>query len=669
MTALFIAQLGSFDFADYVRVGASDGLDPYGKGWAEPQFAESAFGAGRALTGVSVGNREMVWPLYLNRNFLLPGDDLTPEETLLMEQHIHELVVDMNRAIAEPNLQLQWCDAHAPAITYYDVAYARFDPEYNYRQDQFGWKAGTLRVWCNPPYGHTGTHRVVATQASAGVVQTLNVATLAGDTDAAVRVKITAPAIPTMGTRGRVVGFAGLPNATYPARIPAASMTVEANATVTTAGASDMQDNRYVRFSGVGYRSKVGVTLTPASQFHGSRHRVFALARADYESGMELVGRLEGVPIGATAVATNPRGLDLIDLGAFETDANDPRGSLRLSIEAWHPQKTNLPPYLNARVGLTSEQGVAAGINQLIVVPEERLTLLRDTAERPIAEDAFENSLTAGAYGTVTIPGRYDGYGNAWASHWTFPTTPLVEHNSGYGKGFGAATHGVLCGGLLNHRPVRDMRAVAYTEPGAVYAATHTIAGVCKVIDEGQVAQSSGAYAFGYLWNGPTAWMSLHSYSNGSTTLQASRAVSLATSARTKLELTTSGEAIGFSVTEIGATTPAFASLGATLDGFDQPGRTMLLANLEQRFLHVAVAEQDQLPVGAGDIYWLGDRAYLEASGAATVVRLMDGQVGADAAVPVDGAALAFCVDVGHGVGSGTTAVEIRAQERFNLAR
>lgn len=671
MTALFIAQIGDFDFADYVRVGPSDGLDPYGKGWAEPQFAQSAFGDGQPLTGVTVGNREMVWPLYLNRNFLLPGDDLTPEEELLMEQHIHELVVDMNRALAKPNLQLQWCDSHAPATTYYDVAYARFDPDYNHRQDQFGWKAGTLRVWCSPPWGHTGTHRIVGTAQSAGRVQVVSVGTLLGDTAAAARVKVTAPAVGTEGARGRIVGFAALPNATYPCRWPAASITAVANATVTTAGASDMQDNRYVRVGGVGYRGEIAVTLTPASQFHGARHRVFALARADYESGMELSAKLEGVPFGATAVATNARGVDLVDLGAFETGSDDPRSSLRLSVETWHPQRSSLPPYWDARSGLVSGQGVAPAINQLVIVPEDRLTLLRDDGDVVLGEDAMQNTLGYGVLGTVALIGQYDGFGNQWASHGALaPSQVFKQYNSGLSKGFQAASYDDIGGGLLNHRAVRDMRIVAYTEPGYV-AATHTTAGLCKMIDQSAIPQASGAFVFGYLHSGPTPWVSLHTHTGGSTTLRASQSVAMATGPKARLELVTRGNTIAFSVHELQATAPAYASVGATVDGFDQPGQTMLLANMLQRFLHVSVAETPRRPVTAADVYWLGDQAHMQASGGASVVRVFGDQVGGDAGLPADdaGAAVAFCVDLGSNSAAATCAVEIRAQERFHLAR
>lgn len=671
MTALFIAQIGTFDFADYVRVGPSDGLDPYGKGWAEPQFADAAFGAGQPLTNVAVGNREMVWPLYLNRNFLLPGDDLTPEETLLMEQHIHELVVDMNRALAQPNLQLQWCDAHAPAITYYDVAFARFDPEYNYRQDQFGWKAGTLRVWCNPPYGHTGTHRIVGTAQAAGRVRQVSIGTLFGDTDAAARVKITTPAVGTEGARGRIVGMAALPNATYPAVWPAASISAMANATVATSGAVDMQDGRYVRFRGAGHRSKVAVTLTPATQFHGQRHRVFAFARADYESGMYLAADLEGAGFGATAVASNPRGLDLVDLGAFETDADDPRTSMRLNVEAWHPQDSALPPYWNARSGLITDQGVAPGINQLLIVPEDRLALVRDDGDVRLGEDAMVNTLPNSGLGTIALIGQYDGYGNQWASHGALAASQvLTQYNGGQNKGYQAASYDDIGGALLNHRAVRDMRAVAYTEPGYV-AATHTTVGLCKMIDQSAVPQASGMYAFGYLHSGPTPWLSLHTAAAGSITLLASKGLTMESAPKARLELISQGDTLAFACHELQATAGAYASIGATVDGYDQPGRLMLLANMQQRFLHVSLAESPARPVTQSDIYWFGDRAYMEASGAASVVRVFGDQIGRDPGMPPGdtGAAVAFCVDLGSNTAAATTSVEIRAQERFNLAR
>ena len=672
MSALFIAQLGTFDFADYVRVGAGDGLDPYGKGWAEPQFAESAFGAGKALTGVSVGNREMVWPLYLNSRFLLPGTDLTPEETLLMEQHIHELVVDMNRAIAGPDLRLQWCDAHAPAITYYDVAYARFDPEYNYRQDQFGWKAGTLRVWCNPPYGHTGTHRVVGTSAGgSGMVQVISTPTLVGDVPAAARAKITAPAVGTMGNPGRIVGFAGLPNATYPARWPAASMTVEVNATTVTSGASDMQDGRFMRVLYDSRRARFGVTLTPASQFHGSRHRVFALARSRAPVGLALTANLEGVPLGATGLATNPFGLSVVDLGAFETAANDPRESLRLNFEAQRPYDTALMPAWSFRLGLSSETGIYPGVNQIVVVPEDRLTLLVDNAETLVGEDDLKNTLGWGAVGTVTLDGEYDSYGNQWhlatvanASH------SLKEVNDGAFKGVAANATQQRVGAVLGHRPLRDMRALTYTNPGFVDSATHSLAAVCKTFDG--VPAASGARIEGQLWMGYTPWIALLSYRGGATTLHASAAIALTSATigqQARMALTCKGPEISLAVIEMEATAPAMASIGASVGELEYPGRAAIVGNWDQRFIHVQVAESPKLPVAGGDAYWLGDRAYMETSGAASVVRLMPNQIGADPEIPIDGAAVAFCAPLDANNALATTAVQIRAQERFTIAR
>jgi hypothetical protein len=675
MSALFIAQIGTFNFADYVRVGPSDGLDPYGKGWAEPQFADAAFGAGQPLTGVSVGNREMVWPLYLNRNFLLPEGDLTPEETLLMEQHIHELVVDMNRALAAPGLQLQWCDAHAPAVTYYDVAFARFDPEYNYRQDQFGWKAGTLRVWCNPPYGHTGTYRIVGTSAGgSGMVQVINTPSLVGDTDAAVRARITAPAVGTLGNSGRIVGYAGLPNATYPARWPAASMTMEAGATITTAGASDMQDGQFVRFgAGAETRAKFSVELTPASQFHGGRHRVFAFARPMSPVGLAVTADLEGVPLGATGLATSPLGLSVVDLGAFETSADDPRGSLRLNIQTQRPYDVSLPPSWEFRSGV-GNPGVFPGVNQIVVVPEAHLSVIVDGSERSLGEDGFANTPPYVALlGTVALDGTYDHAGNQWhLATLAQASNSLKEYNDGSSKGVAAGASQHRAGAVLGHRPVRDMRAVAYTSIGILSPATHGLAAVCKTFDGDVTPAATGRWIEGQLWMGYTPWVALLSRTAGGTTLHASAALTLTSAtlfAQARIELACRGPQMSFSVVEMGATTPAMACIGASIGGLEFAGRAAIVGNWNQKFMHAQVAESPRHPVGAGDNYWLGDRSYVEASGAASVARIIGDPVGALPAAPVDGAAVAFCAPLDANNALSTTAVEIRAQERFNLAR
>jgi hypothetical protein len=111
------------------------------------------------------------------------------------------------------------------------------------------------------------------------------------------------------------------------------------------------------------------------------------------------------------------------------------------------------------------------------------------------------------------------------------------------------------------------------------------------------------------------------------------------------------------------------ACIGASIGGLEFAGRAAIVGNWNQKFMHAQVAESPRHPVGAGDNYWLGDRSYVEASGAASVARIIGDPVGALPAAPVDGAAVAFCAPLDANNALSTTAVEIRAQERFNLAR
>lgn len=665
MTALFIAQLGSFDFADYVRVGASDGLDPYGKGWAEPQFAESAFGAGRALTGVTVGNREMVWPLYLNRNFLLPGDDLTPEETLLMEQHIHELVVDMNRAIAEPNLQLQWCDAHAPAITYYDVAYARFDPEYNYRQDQFGWKAGTLRVWCNPPYGHTGTHRVVGTTGGGSAAVRIPIASnLSGDVPAALDVSVRRGGAEVLAAPGRSIAVAAVPSGVH-GLIPAASMVAGDNATITS-GALRYTDS----FSGIDAGGRAQVHLAPGSAYAGKRMRVLAVAEPNSRSGLRVQASRDGKALGAAQLATTVGGRALLDLGPLDVPALDTRATQTLDLLMTCPVGSLL--YGNA-----AANGVLPGVHALMVAPEDSLSLVRDA---PGAVVAFDDTRVASP-GNITS--RRDTYGNEWTDYGNRPLIIGSYTDSRLdNRGFTASSPhaiGNAAANVLNHRPLEDMTVSVGISADSVRTVDFDVyKQVAAPLAAGATDTIHVAAALHYCGQGvssaATGYLTLWGLSDATVSVIGSLALpSLApiAGAPAVLQLSQRGEDCEARLYAVSGS--CVAACSGSFPGIDRPGKTLIDVSPASgahanRILDVEVTSVPSSLMSPTDTYRVASGAWRSHpsygfSGEVPVV-------GAQPQVPVDAAAIVVAVG-GHALGDAPSVndVTIRAQERFNLAR
>lgn len=177
MAPPFTLKLGSVDLAPYLRVGNDEGFDPYDSGgFEEPAFIDNPFGEGQGLANVDSRNREMAWPLYLNAS---------------TKDALHDLVGDINREIryAARPLRVEWKDQDASASTFFDVEFARFDPNFRVRPSAQGWLAGVLRVWCKP-YGHTGTYRVVGTRAPAVGFATFPMPSLAGDIGAHLHVTV-----------------------------------------------------------------------------------------------------------------------------------------------------------------------------------------------------------------------------------------------------------------------------------------------------------------------------------------------------------------------------------------------------------------------------------------------------------------------------------------------
>lgn len=433
-----IAKIGTFDFTEYVRGQAGDGLDPYGAPFADPQFTESAFGIGQALASTAIGNREQVWPLYLNE----------PDTNAL-----HDLVIDLGRELAQDDLTVEWRAPGADTSTFYTVETARFDPSFDMRKGLYGWLAGTLRVWCNPPYGHTGTYRVVATAAGGSAAARIALPSLAGDVPAALDLTARRGGSEALAHPGRTLAVGVLPHPSMAGIIPAASMVPGVGATI----ASGM-----VQFPAIyADRNAVGraqVHLSPGSVYAGRRMRVLALAETNSRSGLRVTGVKDGATLGhQMATAVNAR--ELLDLGAMDIPRADSRATHTVDLLLTGPVGSGV-------YGDIRSADVAAGLHALMVIPEESLTVVRD---RQGALVAFDDTLTPTAR---ILTGRRDNLGNEWQAdpaEWqsllvgTFSANRIDNH--------GITATSPLAGGganILAHRPLADFTANVGIAPDGV---------------------------------------------------------------------------------------------------------------------------------------------------------------------------------------------------------
>jgi hypothetical protein len=311
MMASFTAKLGAYDFAQYVRVGPGEGMDPYGAAFEDPVFQDVAGSEGSPLLGIDIKNTEKVWPLYLNA----PSKDL-----------LHDLIRDLGREIrygAQPQ-RLEWKDKGATDSTFYDVAKARFEPAFSFRQAEHGWFAGNLHIWCQPPYGHTGTQRLVATMSATAAFATCALPSMIGDVGAQMQLTMSAGGR-YVGATNRTGGIMTLMSVCPPGWRPAdvgAALGADQNATVI--GGSGAIGSLMLRapVPTNGNRFIVNAfTRTPSS--HPGRGRVILHLKSDLAPPWNLsLSDFNGGPALASMAIPSavPGQWELLDLGVVDSD-------------------------------------------------------------------------------------------------------------------------------------------------------------------------------------------------------------------------------------------------------------------------------------------------------------------------------------------------------------
>ncbi len=342
---------GSQDLSQYLRVNDGEGLDPFDSdGFEEPQFTEGPFTEGQTLTNVDIDNRAQVWPLYLNSS--------SKDQLHLLQQAINREL----RYGAQP-LRVAWRDAGATQTTFYDVAYARFDPEFSMRKGQRGWLAGTLRVWGQPPYGHTGTERVLGTSTATGP-QTLALGSVAGDVDALLNFQVGIPsrALPSqitllppkpLYTLVSVMGSSWVPY------YPAASILSGAG---TLTGASGAMGSQVLRKSiSAGGPMDLNIYLSdPAVYDTPARILLEVRSSGTQPVVFDLVGAIDGNVPTVAVPSFLPNGWQVVDLGVMSRAVATPIGV----VIAAHPS------YVAAQT---------VDVAGVFILPEARTAIVVDT--------------------------------------------------------------------------------------------------------------------------------------------------------------------------------------------------------------------------------------------------------------------------------------------------
>ena len=426
------AVLGSWDFSAYTRVGPDDGLDPYTSAIEDPAFSEASLAEGQPLIRVSAKNREGVFPLFL-------GSATSP----LNKDALHALQRTAAFACKEPGLRLQWKDAGATNISYYDVTYARFEPAFHYRRSQKGWLGGVLRVFSAPPYAHSGTERLVSTGVQGalsifGAVATLPAGSVVGDVAALPVIEIDAGAAP-IPPSGRVVLTAPVPTG-YRHWIPAASM-FQLCAVATRIGASGAPGSQYISAPTLGggggagafrFTNQLARFALSASPHAGDQH-VFGIVRPPGPIGVNVSMRDDlGKLTAPTALATGIDGWQLVDLGVVTVPTTMPTSAYSVGVGI-----PSVSLYNNDSLSLRNDadhlQGHLAG---MVVLPEDRLTAIVDRDRVPRAGGwpyvPFQTAATA-FFTTDLFGNRLAGAGGAsgpmQSGEAMFPSNPTVVYS------------------------------------------------------------------------------------------------------------------------------------------------------------------------------------------------------------------------------------------------
>jgi hypothetical protein len=393
MAAAFTLKLGGLDLSSYLRVNPDDPnpVDPLSAHFVEPAWADTPFSDGQVLISTTVQNREQSWPLFL----------VDPTHG---KDQLHDLIILIQNATAVRPLVLEWRDSGASASTFFDVAFVRFEPSFNYRRSVHGYAAGVLHVFTTG-YGHTGTTRITATAAGTGIFLSVPIASVAGDAPALLDTTVKAGAV--VPSLGRIVAIAPITSPSYPARIPAASLTdLQTNAVLTGASGADGSQYLALPVAPTGGASGIACMVPLANPtIAGGDNRVLAVVKSGIDAGIGIWALDPfGNSMGATAIASNSAGYALVDLGVCRLPTLGFPTLPKVEIHAGAIWASGAVPLI-----LASPAGLA--INEVFCLPDKNLTLLyeRGAGGGVLSKDGF----TANG---VPLLGLNDSLGQPWSA-------------------------------------------------------------------------------------------------------------------------------------------------------------------------------------------------------------------------------------------------------------
>lgn len=411
--------IGGFDLSTFIRLPPGENFDPFDSDFLQPQFAESAVGAGDPLLSVKEGNKELVWPIHLTPTKSASYAD-TPDGLNLM-------VRDVNRALANAKGTLsgaEWREDGATSSTFMDVTFARFEPDYSAFKARKLWLSGVVRIW-SPTYGDWGTVRLLASALGSGLALTVTPTLLALDGDAPAQIlsRIGSGSQMTVERRQhpQIVGMAVVPSG-YRAWTLPSSFTLEAPSSRYGPGivsASSIAGSQALRFalantantSDTTKTDLFSVTFTPASAYEG-RNRVLMLANTHAFPGsffQAFDGADPQQSLGAEQLATQAaaEGWGVVDLGVWEVSGQArATAQLRVRVQRRHDDVPLGEQWREER-GFASQFDYVGG---LMVLPEDQSAYVVDVDRSPIG---MARPLALAGTGPVGSLAIVDVYGNA----------------------------------------------------------------------------------------------------------------------------------------------------------------------------------------------------------------------------------------------------------------
>lgn len=316
-----------------------------------------------------------------------------------------------------------WRDEGLSDITSYDIQFARFEAEYNYRRTQKYIQSGIIRIFAKP-FGHTGTMRGgIGSAVGTGVTVSVPLGTqIMGDqlSDLEVLVRsasqVGAPKHPAY-----VQGYSIVPSG-YAYDIPAASMTLFTGGgtygSPSLGAASGGAGSQAIYFGSSqsaladpdAFFRLAQVNLSPASMYAG-RNRVLGVVSMrqypgpDFRAYLVNTGNPLGPPVCATVHAD--RGWGLVDFGTFNPVSNR-QATISLRIEA------NLQGAERSGAGQQRTNNIIVSreleLNRILVLPENSTVLTVNSKRALVGYDSFDD------HGLSSLNSVVDRLGNSYST-------------------------------------------------------------------------------------------------------------------------------------------------------------------------------------------------------------------------------------------------------------